>query len=319
MLVKLRLLLLLIFFVQTGKSQECIQRIQQIRATVSPEKKALLLNRYLESSCTDSIADLTLHVVGTAYLIQPENPFGLMLMDRALPRVPNDHRLYLLRGDLLVKKEQLPMAEADYRKGLSLAPASDTLSMMKCRVAIAGVLLDQALRDTVPEANNRRYTEAVEQSGWVLSRDSNHLQALDMQSVALYNSRQYAESVPVFERRVTLRPNDQELMGQLALACRYAGKKAGESEMNVPLATYFLYKSYQYNPNAPETLRLLGVAYGMSGQHEEAVQWFRKASTLAPEDASIWQALSTAYGLSGKKHLMKKYRKKARKLQPSPG
>ncbi len=68
----------------------------------------------------------------------------------------------------------------------------------------------------------------------------------------------------------------------LALAYRELGRKAGEQENNIPKAQQNLQQSLQLNPDDAETWSILGVSYGISGDHAKAAEYFDKAYLLNP-------------------------------------
>lgn len=67
-----------------------------------------------------------------------------------------------------------------------------------------------------------------------------------------------------------------------ALAFRELGRHAGEKEQNLSKSQEMLTKALQHNEKDPETWYLLGVSYGVAGNHQKAAENFEKAYQLKP-------------------------------------
>jgi Flp pilus assembly protein TadD len=102
----------------------------------------------------------------------------------------------------------------------------------------------------------------------------------------------------------------------LATALREAGKNAGEKRGDLPTALKYLQEAWQYKNTDVETARLLGVAFGVSQNHVEAIKWFSKAVDLEPANASNVFDLGTAYRMSGDMAKAQELYTKAQQLDP---
>jgi len=71
----------------------------------------------------------------------------------------------------------------------------------------------------------------------------------------------------------------------LLIALTAAGRDAGEVRGDINGAFRYLRRAEQLGPNDYETLRLLGVASGVSGQTAAALEYFRRAAAARPNDA----------------------------------
>ena len=111
-------------------------------------------------------------------------------------------------------------------------------------------------------------------------------------------------------------PNDQEATNNLGITYREAGKFYGEQKGDVIKATQYLEKAYELRPNEYETLRLLGVAYGIQGQHDKAINYFSKALEVNPESAEAHWNLGNAYYYIGNEAKATELRQKALQIDP---
>jgi len=94
------------------------------------------------------------------------------------------------------------------------------------------------------------------------------------------------------------------------------GKYFGEQKGDLPKAMNYLQKAYEMRPNDYETVRLLGVAHGMSQQTQKAVELFNKATQLRPNDADAWYNLGSAYYQAGDPTTGQQYINKALEINP---
>ncbi len=127
------------------------------------------------------------------------------------------------------------------------------------------------------------------------------------------------ESIKAYESALKYNPTFVDAQTNLAVALRDAGKKAGEQEQNIEKAEKLLLRSIQISPKDIETLRLLGVTYGVSGRHAQAVEYFGKVTQLDPKNATAFLNLSSAYNYMGDKINAEKYRAIALQLDPKLG
>lgn len=115
---------------------------------------------------------------------------------------------------------------------------------------------------------------------------------------AEYYLGDYAAAVGAYERALQIAPGYTEAETNLAVALREAGKYAGEKEGNLQKAVNYLKRSLQLSPDDLETVRLLGVASGMSGDHTAAIGYFERI-VAAKRNADSVRNLAKAYGASG--------------------
>ena len=83
-----------------------------------------------------------------------------------------------------------------------------------------------------------------------------------------------------------------------AIALREMGRNAGQKENNIAKSQSILRQSLQLNDKDAESWFLLGVSYGVSGNHTQAAEYFVKAYQLNPLPAYAQNA-ATAYQSMG--------------------
>ncbi len=116
---------------------------------------------------------------------------------------------------------------------------------------------------------------------------------------ALFYLGRYDESIVAYRRTLELYPDQANAKANLHLALREGGKYQGEKQGRTDLALQYLNEAFSLNPDDFETLRLLGVAYGVNRDNQRAVEYLEKALAQQPENAAVLFNLGTAYFNSG--------------------
>ncbi len=129
--------------------------------------------------------------------------------------------------------------------------------------------------------------------------------------------KQYEKSISYYEHALSLDGNYADAQNNLAITYRSAGRYYGEEKNDLNKSLSYLQKAEQANPNDLETIRLLGVVYGISGQTDRAISYFTKVTTLQPNSAAAWLNLGNAYGQSGDTQKAEALRQKAISLDPN--
>ncbi|WP_116126940.1 tetratricopeptide repeat protein [Lewinella sp. IMCC34183] len=80
----------------------------------------------------------------------------------------------------------------------------------------------------------------------------------------------------------------------LVVALQRAGRAAGEERQDLTAALAYLRQAEQLDGANYETLRLLGLAYGMSGRTKEAADYFARALALQPDNEGAQRNLEIA-------------------------
>ena len=134
-----------------------------------------------------------------------------------------------------------------------------------------------------------------------------------------YYLNDFDKSIEAYKKSLQLDPDFKDAINNLAVVYRDAGRNAGEKQNNIVLAEQMLLESFRLNPNDAETNRLLGIAYGLSGRHSQAIPYFEKVTQLDPKNAAAFMNLSSAYRYNGDEANAAKYRNIALSLDPKLG
>lgn len=110
-----------------------------------------------------------------------------------------------------------------------------------------------------------------------------------------YYQTDYAAAIEAYNRALSINPDFVDAQRNLAIAYRDAGRQAGEQDRDIAKAKRYLEQSIKLAPEDVETLRLLGVASGVSGDHAAAVKYFTKVTESQPDNQAIINNLIQAH------------------------
>ncbi len=99
---------------------------------------------------------------------------------------------------------------------------------------------------------------------------------------AYYYLKDYDAAIKAYEQALSIAPDYPDAQRNLAVVLREAGQYAGEKEGNMQKAVAYLKQSLALTPTDVETIRLIGVASGMMGDHGEAIKYFRQVIETNP-------------------------------------
>lgn len=186
----------------------------------------------------------------------------------------------------------------------------------KLRNAMGGELLTQSLMISDEARQRSMWTEAVGHLQEAIRLHPTYKSAYILLGNAYNYLKQYEASIEAYRKALQVSPGDQLAEDNLAITYRDAGKYAGESQGDLNKALQYLQVANQMKPDDYETLRLLGVANGMGGRRQEAIDFFSRAAELDPQNADAWYNLGVAYMQAGQAEAGQVYIDKARGLDP---
>lgn len=204
-------------------------------------------------------------------------------------------------------------------ENLFMTDAAVSVNSAKLQNACGGVLFDRATKEKNPEKQQILCQQAMPHLDQAIKIYPNYKDAYISRGGAHYVLREFLDAVADYRRAVQLAPDDPKLKTYLALALRDCGRYYGEQQNDFSNAVKCFNESWQINPKDPETARLMGVAYGMQGNHPVAIEWFTKATEVAPGDAGFLWDLSLAYSASGNLAKGEELRQQALKIDPQIG
>ena len=123
-------------------------------------------------------------------------------------------------------------------------------------------------------------------------------------------------SINYYYKALALDSSFKDARNNIAIAFRLIGRQAGEIEHDVEKSYQNLIKSYYFNPNDIETSRLLGIVYGIKGEHNLSIEYLTKVLNTDIDNPEANYNLGLAYKTSGNIELGNKYIERAIQLNP---
>lgn len=143
--------------------------------------------------------------------------------------------------------------------------------------------------------------------------------AHELKSLVLILQQNYGEAVAHLEKSLLLFPNDENLSRNLGVSYREWGKYQGEKIGDLNKSLEYLLKAESYIANDPETFRLIAVCSGIQGNHQRAIEYFKRSLSLDEKNAGTWMNLAKAYEYNGQVDLARQSMDQAKLLDPNIG
>ncbi|MBT8218876.1 MAG: tetratricopeptide repeat protein [Bacteroidia bacterium] len=200
---------------------------------------------------------------------------------------------------------------------LFLTDAEVSVNSAKLQNAVGGTLIAQASQLAEGSEKEAKLNKAVASLDRALAVHPNYKNAYLLRGNAHNNLKNFDIAILDYNQALRLDPDYQEAMNNLIITYKQAGRHFGETLGDINKAKQYLMQAVNLAPNDYETNRLLGVTYGVEGNHSLAIQYFRKASELQPNNAQAWANLSKAYFYVGDTQNQNETRSKALALDPN--
>lgn len=225
---------------------------------------------------------------------------------------------YILGGMALIFSVLTIMRNSAWESNekLFFTDVKTSVNSAKLQHACGGLLVDKAQAETNPQTKQRLLKEGLTHLQKANTIHPTYKDARLNEGNCHYYLEQYDEAIVDYKETIRIDPSFEKAKNNLAVALRDGGKYFGEKKGNLKKALTYLKEAYTYNQTDTETLRLLGVANGVQGNHAEAIKWFGKIVELSPESANALYDLGTAYGAANDMVKAQEYQSKALQLDP---
>ena len=190
----------------------------------------------------------------------------------------------------------------------------------KLRNSMGGSTIEAATK--LPETNPERnilLNEAVVHLNEAIRIHPRYKNAYLLLGNAHQYLKKFDEAIQFYNQALQLDSEYSDAENNLTLAYRNGGKHHGEVTRNIQKSIQYLEIAHQRDSKDIETLRLMGIAYGMSGNGSKAVEFLEKALKLQPDNPSIMFNLGIALSNFGQAERGAQLMKKAKELDPTMG
>ncbi len=192
-----------------------------------------------------------------------------------------------------------------------------SLRSAKVLNAAGGSIIEKVGSDNESIARTTQLNTALTYLDSALKIHPNYKNAYLLRGNAHYHLKNYEEAITAFSNALRLDAGFSDARSNLGVTYRDAGRYYGEEKGELKKAIVFLQKAEEISPNDYEVLRLLGVANGIEGRHNEAIKYFERAKDRRPNDAGAFVNLGTAYMYYGDSIKGQKYLDQALQIDPN--
>ena len=187
----------------------------------------------------------------------------------------------------------------------------------KLQNAAGGTKIERAAAIVDINAKNTLLNEAVAHLNQAIELHPTYKNAFLLRGNAHNNLKNYDSAIADYGQALTIDPGYAEAKNNLVITYAQAGRYFGEEKGEIGRAKNYLLKGYQIDPKNYEVNRLLGISFGIEGNHQQAIRYFTEAAQLQPNEASAWVNLSKAYFYVNDVEKQNEYRQKALSLDPN--
>ncbi len=230
---------------------------------------------------------------------------------------PNDYNLYFQLGICLAKQEKLEDSKLNFLKSLKLNPIDfDALARLgiinkkqkKYDEAISFFLKSLKLKSENPEVFyqigdtfylNESYTNAIEYLNKTISLTDDQLIQLNAKerlARSYDNLGRYDESINLFKEILTLNLSiDTKERILFSLSNVYINSNEKDFDADYSLGKYYAQETLKINKNNITALNNMGITSLYMRNHDEALEFFKKAHDIEPNNPLTLKNLSSAY------------------------
>lgn len=182
-----------------------------------------------------------------------------------------------------------------FQTDVKLAPNS-----AKLRNAAAGSTIHEFEILPAGEQKNIVMQRAIDHASAALAIHPRYKNAHLLKGNAHLYRDEYDQAIQSYDYALQLDPSYKEAQNNKHIAYRMAGRYQGEKKNNIDKSLEYLKQAIELKPDDPETVRLIGVAYGKKGTHTKALEYFDKLNTLVPDNYDYLKLLATALDANGR-------------------
>lgn len=197
--------------------------------------------------------------------------------------------------------------------------ASTSSNSAKVQNAAGGAIIEHAMSLPDTTIRNQRLRLATQHLDRAIQIHPLYKNAYLLLGNANYYLNRYQMAISYYDRALQLDAGYEEALNNRAFSYRDYGRYLGETKGEIAMAMKFLQNAVEILQDDYETNRLLGVAYGNSGQPANAIKYFEKALGQEPNNAWINFNLGQAYRAIGDSVSANRYISKAKALNPEIG
>ncbi len=199
---------------------------------------------------------------------------------------------------------------------LFLTDVKTSQNSAKLRNAVGGEMIAQAQKEKNPQTQAAMFDEAMGHLQKAIEVHPRYKNAYLLLGNAYNYKKNFEKAIENYKKCLEIEPDDKDSKHNLAVTYRYYGIYFLEQKKDIPNAVRCLEAIYTYEPNEIESVRMLGLAAGLKGDHAKAVEHLTKVVEKLPTDAKAHYDLSIALSNIGEVSKSAIMRQKAAQLNP---
>lgn len=184
----------------------------------------------------------------------------------------------------------------------------------KLRNALGGETIAQALKEKDPNTQTKMLDEAMVHLQKAIEIHPNYKNAYLLLGNAYNYKKNYEKAVENYKKCLAIEANDKDANQNLSITYKFMGIQYLEQQKDIPNAIKCLEEVYRYKPDDVESWRCMGIAAGLKGDNNKAIEFFSKIVAQNPKDAKAYFDMGTAYQNAGNPQKAIEMRQKAADL-----
>ena len=187
----------------------------------------------------------------------------------------------------------------------------------KLNNAVAGALSTAAFNEPDELTKTLMLQEAVARAQKAIEIHPYYKNAYLLKANSHHYLKEYEKAATAYEQALRIDPGYDEAIKNAAINDRELGRYYGQVENNLSKSIDYLKRSLQVMPDDYEANRLIGTAYGFSGEVTQSIKYFSKAVNLKPKVAGAYVNLGKAYMNDGRSEEAQIQFSKAKEIDPN--
>ncbi|MEO6190659.1 MAG: tetratricopeptide repeat protein, partial [Saprospiraceae bacterium] len=186
----------------------------------------------------------------------------------------------------------------------------------KINTAVGGIVLEKFGEEKNPIILAEKLALSKKHLNKAIEMHPQYFEAYNLLGNAHFIAKEYKDAISKYEFILKNKLDDKDAKSNLALCYRELGRFTGMNENNPKLAIEYLTKSIQLNQKDEEAISLLGVANGVLGNYDRALEVFNSILTINPKSADTYFNLYLTYLNKGDKAKAEECLNKAKSIDP---
>jgi tetratricopeptide (TPR) repeat protein len=199
---------------------------------------------------------------------------------------------------------------------LFLSDINSSPNSAKLRNALGGETIAQAQKEKDPKKQTAMFDEAMTHLQKAVEIHPRFKNAYLLMGNSYNYKKDFEKAIENYKKCLEIEPDDKDAKHNLSITYRYYGIYYLEQKKDIPNAIRCLEEVYKYKPDDIESIRMLGLAAGLKGDHSKAIEHLTKVIQKLPNDAKAYYDLSIAYASLNNVQKSAEMRQKAAALNP---